>query len=246
MKDCADWIRPDWPAPPNVHALVTTRNGGVSAPPWDTLNPATHVGDDPAAVAENRRRIRTLGGLPSEPLWLSQVHGSTVADDGRVGQEIPADGRITRRPGRVCAVLTADCLPVLLCNRQGTAVAALHAGWRGLAAGVLEAGVAAFAQPPEELLAWLGPCISQAAYEVGAEVHAALLRGDPGAGAAFLPTAPGRWRLDLEGLARHRLARAGVRALFGGGFCTFGAPDRFFSHRRDGTCGRLASLVWFS
>ncbi|HHH46073.1 MAG TPA: peptidoglycan editing factor PgeF [Thiotrichales bacterium] len=246
MADDLDWIRPDWPAPPNVQALVTTRRGGVSRPPWDTLNPATHVGDDPAAVAENRRRIRANAGLPIEPLWLEQVHGSRVADDRVPHQGVRADGRITREPGRVCVVMTADCLPVLLCNRQGTAVATLHAGWRGLAAGILEAGVAAFGQPPGELIAWLGPRIGAAAYEVGDEVRAAFAGDNDEYAAHFRASGGGRWRMDLAGLAGQRLRDVGIPQVYDSGLCTFEDRTRFFSHRRDGVCGRMAALIWRS
>ncbi len=238
MEDC---LLPDWPAPARVRALVTTRAGGVSRGPYASMNPADHVGDDPAAVAENRARLRKW--LPAEPLWLNQVHGTAVYRVEQGGSR-EADAAVSRTPGAVCAVLTADCLPVLLCDRAGTVVAAAHAGWRGLAAGVIEATVAAMASPAAELLAWLGPAIGPAAFQVGEEVRAAFLAVDPDAAAAFVADGPGKWRADLYDLARRRLARVGVMAVYGGGLCTHSDARRFFSYRRDGPTGRMASLVW--
>jgi len=237
-------IVPDWPAPASVRALVTTRTGGVSAGAYASLNLATHVGDDPAAVAENRRRLRAH--LPAEPLWLTQVHGVTVvrADDAVEGAE--ADAAFTRRAGAVCAVLTADCLPVLLCNDVGTVVAAAHAGWRGLAGGVIEAAVRAMNEPPPRLLAWLGPAIGPQAFEVGAEVRAAFLAHSPDAAAVFTAKENGKWLADLYRLAEQRLNALGVERVFGGGFCTFNETERFYSYRREGNTGRMASLIWLA
>lgn len=235
-------IVPDWPAPPGVRALVTTRHGGVSAGPYASLNLGRHVGDDPAAVAENRRRLGTL--LPAEPVWLQQVHGTGVADAGSCAGMPEADAAFARRAGVVCAILTADCLPVLLCDGEGTVVAAAHAGWRGLAAGVLEATVAAMAVEPGRLLAWLGPAIGPAAFEVGEDVRTAFVAGDDGAAAAFTPGRPGKWFADLYALARRRLERAGVARVWGGGACTYAEPGRFYSFRRERDTGRMASLVW--
>lgn len=237
-------ILPDWPAPAGVRAVSTTRVGGVSAVPCDTLNLGQHVGDEPAAVAENRRRLRAV--LPAEPAWLQQVHGTQVLrlDGGRFDVPPEADAAWTAQPGVVCAVMTADCLPVLFCDVSGTRVAAAHAGWRGLAAGVLEETVVALATPPGDLLAWLGPAIGPDAFEVGDEVRQAFVADDPGAAAAFRPGEPGKWLADLFALARRRLARAGVTRVFGGGLCTVSDPTRFFSHRRDRRSGRQASLVW--
>ncbi len=232
-------ITPDWPAPTGVWALTTTRLGGVSPAPYDSLNLGDHVGDAPQAVAENRRILREV--LPSEPRWLSQVHGCSVADAGESGP-CEADAAIALEPGRVCAVLTADCLPVLLCDKAGTRVAAVHAGWRGLADGVLEATVARMAG--DELMAWLGPAIGPDAFEVGDEVREAFLERDPGAEAAFQPSPQGRWLADLYTLARRRLAAAGVGAVYGGGLCTYTDSERFYSYRRDGVTGRIASLIW--
>ena len=248
------WVEADWPAPGGVRALCTFRTGGASAAPYGSLNLGCHVGDAPAAVAENRRRLRTAAGLPAEPKWLEQVHGAQVADldaetePGGTGRMGPADAAFTRRPGRVCAILTADCLPLLLAAESGDLVAAAHAGWRGLAGGVIEAAVAAVtkagAAPPGKLLAWLGPAIGPRQFEIGAEVREALLAGDPGAEAAFAPNARGRFMADLGMLARRRLEACGVDRIYGGGECTFDAADRYFSYRRDGVTGRQAALIW--
>lgn len=237
-----DPIRPDWPAPPTVRAASTTRSGGVSTGPWSTLNLGDHVGDADGAVAENRRRLAGQLELPAEPLWLRQVHGTSVVRDEGAGH--CADARLSDRPGRVCVVLTADCLPVLFCNRSGTRVAAAHAGWRGLLAGVLESTVAAFEDTPADLMAWLGPAIGPQAFEVGDEVRGAFVEPDPSAAAHFRRRRAGHWLADLYGLARHRLAGAGVTAVYGGGFCTFSDGGRFFSYRRDGVTGRMASMIW--
>lgn len=248
-----DPLRPQWPVSARVHSAFTTRTGGVSAPPFDSLNVGVHVGDDPAAVAENRRRVREGLHLPSEPAWLRQVHGVQVLDldAGPVQQALAAgeapeaDACFTRRPGVVCAIQVADCLPVLLAHLDGAVIGAAHAGWRGLAGGVLEATVRAMGEPAA-LLAWLGPAIGPESFEVGEEVRAAFLDHDPGATAAFVPNARGRWQCDLYRLARQRLTQAGVSAIHGGGDCTYAAPQRFFSYRRDGQCGRMAALVWLA
>jgi len=236
-------LRPDWPAPARVQAAVTTRAGGVSQGPWASLNLADHVQDDAAAVAENRLRLGVGLSLPAEPLWLTQVHGSIIAGaDNAPGCE--ADGSYSDRPGVVCAVLTADCLPVLLCDRAGREVAAVHAGWRGLAGGVVEAALDRFAAPPDEILAWLGPAIGPAAFEVGEEVRATFLADNPAAAAAFRPTRPDHWLADLYALATLRLARRGVSAVYGGGLCTYTDAERFYSFRREPVTGRMASLIW--
>jgi len=234
---------PDWPAPARVRAFVTFRTGGVSAGAYASLNLGTHVGDDPEAVAENRRRVAARLALPSEPRWLEQVHGTTVLDLDRDALA-PADGAVTAQPGVVCAVLTADCLPVLLTDRGGNRVGVAHAGWRGLAAGVVENAVAALGTSPAEILAWLGPAIGPRAFEVGDEVRAAFAAAGFETARAFVPNARGRWQADLYALARQSLARAGVTAVYGGGACTYADAERFFSHRREAPCGRMASLVW--
>jgi polyphenol oxidase len=236
-------IRPEWPAPGRVRAAFTLRAGGVSVGPFESLNVARHVGDVPQAVSENRRRVRSTLALPQEPVWLEQVHGATVANlDVSAGGR--ADASIVRTAGRVCAIQVADCMPVLFADREGAAIAAAHAGWRGLAGGVLEATVEALAVPAERLLAWLGPAIGPAGFEVGLDVRDAFTRDDPGAAAAFAPNVRGKWHCDLAALARRRLARLGIRDVSGGEWCTWSDASRFFSYRRDGQCGRMAALIW--
>ena len=239
------WIIPDWPAPPEVRALSTQRGGGASAPPFESLNLGAHVGDSAEAVADNRLRLRALARLPAEPVWLSQQHGVEVLDlDGPQDAPRAADASFSRCAGRVCAILTADCLPVLLASESGAGVAAAHAGWRGLAAGVIEAAVRGLALPPSSLLAWLGPGIGRGHFEIGTEVREALLRADPEAEDAFLPNAGGRYMADLAALARRRLERLGVVRIYGGDACTYASPERYFSYRRDGRTGRQATLIW--
>ncbi len=237
-------IVPQWPAATSVRAFTTTRAGGISHGRWAGLNLGDHVDDDPRAVAHNRSLLSEQLGLPAEPQWLSQVHGIRVRLPGRPLD--CADACFEDRPGRVCAVLTADCLPVLFCNVAGTRIAAAHAGWRGLLAGVLEQTVAAFDDPPEQILAWLGPAIGPSAFEVGDEVRTAFLAHRAASGSHFRAHGPGHWLADLYGLARERLAAAGVVRVSGGGLCTFSDPGRFFSYRRDGVTGRMASLVWLT
>jgi YfiH family protein len=236
-------LQPDWPATPGVNSLMTTREGGVSDAPWDSFNLGDHVGDDPGHVAANRARLRQQ--LPAEPGWLKQVHSATVVEAGAGLAE--ADAAFTRQAGRVCAVLTADCLPVLFCDRAGSVVAAAHAGWRGLAGGVLEATVKAMQVPPGEVLAWLGAAIGPQAFEVGDEVRQAFVTQHPEAAVAFLPhpaSAPGKWLADIYQLARIRLNHVGVHAIYGGGRCTFNEAESFYSYRRDGVTGRMAALIW--
>lgn len=237
-------IRPDWPAPPGVRALSSTRAGGVSLAPYDSLNLGGHVGDHPEAVAENRRRLVAQAALPREPAWLDQVHGVRVLRlDADTPQGQVGDACWTAAAQVPCAVLTADCLPVLFCSRDGRHVAAAHAGWRGLAQGVLEATLAALPVSPGELLAWMGPAIGPAAFQVGDEVRTAFVAALPEDARHF--TADGeRWRADLFGLARARLRRGGLGAVYGGGLCTHAQALRCFSHRRDGRSGRMASLIW--
>jgi YfiH family protein len=240
------FILPDWPAPSNVRAVVTTRVGGVSLTPYDSFNLATHVGDELSAVRENRSRLRAALVLPSEPVWLKQVHGVTVVDAAQGDIDPEADVAFAAQPGAVCVVLTADCLPVLLCDREGTKVAALHAGWRGLAAGVIEAGVKAMGIPGNELLAWLGPAIGPASFEVGPEVRAAFVQHDTQAALAFRDGHEGKYLADIYKLARQRLRHLEVAAVYGGGFCTVKERARFFSYRRDGATGRMAALIWIA
>jgi YfiH family protein len=240
----SDWIVPDWEAPPRVRAFATTRAGGVSEGDYGRLNLGIASGDDPARVARNREVLRE--SLPGDPPWLRQVHGIDVADLDRPyeGQRT-ADAAVTSTPGRVAGVLTADCMPLLLADRGGTRVAVAHAGWRGMAAGVIERTVAAFGGDPSRLLAWMGPTIGPDAFEVGAEVRDAFVAADPAAATAFVPPGkPGKYMADLYALARQRLERAGVRAVAGGGFCTFHEPDRFFSYRRVAKSGRMGTFIW--
>lgn len=238
------WLTPDWPAPANVRACVTTRAGGVSLEPFDSFNLGDHVGDDPAAVAENRRRL--TAELGCRPAWLSQVHGIDVVEaDPAVVSTADASWSATR--GIACTIMTADCLPALFCDRAGTRVGAAHAGWRGLAGGVLEATVDAMGVAPAELLVWLGPSIGPRAFEVGAEVREAFLAGHAEAERAFVPSAnAGKFMADIYELARIRLAAKGVTAVYGGDFCTFTENERFYSYRRSSRTGRLASLIWLA
>jgi YfiH family protein len=241
----AAYLTPDWPAPAAVRAAFTLRSGGVSLPPFASLNLAAHVGDESRAVAENRARVGGLLKLPAEPAWLQQVHGSDVANLDRGSAPVGgADAAVTRARGRVLAIQVADCLAVLLAARDASAVGAAHCGWRGLAGGVLEATVRALAVDAGELYAWLGPAIGPAAFEVGSEVRCAFLAQDERAAAAFTPNSAGRWQCDLYALARQRLSALGVQAVFGGGLCTHSDAARFFSFRRDGRCGRMAALIW--
>ncbi len=251
MTDSAkalQWLVPDWPAPAHVRAASTLRSGGVSHGPYASLNLGAHVGDHPAAVLENRRRLRAALQLPTEPFWLNQVHGKAVAQPAWHERPPTADiglfnAAVGGLPG-VCAILTADCLPVLFCDRAGTRVAAAHAGWRGLAGGVLATAVAALGVPGGQLLAWLGPAIGPAAFEVGEDVLQAFASSHAESAAAFVPNSRGRWQADLYALARLELARLGVRDVYGGALCTASEPDSFFSYRRDGQTGRMATLIW--
>jgi YfiH family protein len=243
MSPVVRLVKADWPAPAAVQAWVTERAGGVSSGRYESLNLAQHVGDDPDCVVENRRRLESVLGLPGAPAWLEQVHGNRVLDLDRAPPGA-ADGAVTSRRGVVCAVLTADCLPVVFCDRRGGRVGVAHAGWRGLAAGVLGEAVAAMRAEPHDLMAWLGPAIGPEAYEVGGEVRDAFVREDAGASQAFRANSRGRWQADLYRLARRALTRLGVAAVHGGDFCTHREVQRFFSHRRQSPCGRMATLVW--
>lgn len=244
-------IIPEWSAPPGVGTLSTTRRGGVSRAPYDDgtgaggMNLGTHVGDEPELVAHNRARLRTL--LPSEPAWLSQVHGATVLDAAHVVDTPPADASIATQPGVVCAIQTADCLPVLFCDRRGTVVGAAHAGWRGLAGGILENTVDRMrAVGGQEILAWLGPAIGPRCFEVGADVLAAFCERDPAMASAFtaIENRPGKYLADIYALARRTLRNAGIDQVFGGELCTVTDKARFYSYRRDKITGRMASLIW--
>ncbi len=237
-----DWIVPDWPAPANVKSFITTRAGGVSGGAYASLNLGLRTGDDPQAVAVNRKQLRAA--LPQEPKWLKQVHGDSVVEADRLAEAPEADAAIARKPNTVCAVLVADCIPVLLTDRAGTAVAIAHCGWRGLASGVLENTLTQMSLPPGQIIAYLGPGIGPRAFEVGADVRDMFLAVDAQAQAAFTPHAAGKWLADLYLLARQRLAHAGVSSIHGGGLCTYSDSQRFFSYRRDRTTGRMAALIW--
>lgn len=240
----ADLLIPDWPAPANVRALQTLRGGGHSAAPWASFNLGDHVGDEPLHVAANRADLRRH--LPAEPLWLTQVHGIAAVDAAKTSNSTVADAAYTHQPGYVCAVMTADCLPVLLCDRAGTAVAAIHAGWRGLVAGVIEATVDQMRIPGEQLMAWLGPAIGSAHFEVGDEVRDAFVGVDGEAANAFVALGGGKWLADLYALARQRLQAIGCVDIHGGNLCTYGDAERFYSYRRDKVTGRMASLIWLA
>jgi hypothetical protein len=245
-----DWIVPAWPAPAHVCALATTRSGGVSSGPYATMNLGRNGRDDASALAENQRRLKAF--LPATPVWLDQVHGAAVATLTRDSAGMPApvaDAAVTRECGVVCAILTADCLPVLFADRRGAAVGIAHAGWRGLAAGVLEATITALCDlgvSRADVAAWLGPAIGPARFEVGADVRDPFCADDDGAEACFTPHRPGKWHADLYGLARRRLARGGVTRVSGGSFCTFTDTARFFSYRRERDSGRMAAAVWLA
>lgn len=243
------WLLPEWPAPAGVHALSTRRAGGVSRGDYANFNLARHVGDDAATVQANREQLRREAGLPAEPLWLEQVHGTDVVEHpGQVTSDPPrADAAVAFEPGRVCVVMTADCLPVVFADVDGTRIGVAHAGWRGLVGGVLENTVDALGIAPGRLLAWLGPAIAQPAFEVGPEVRAAFVARDPGHEVAFQANAESRFQADLYLLARQVLQRAGVREIHGGGRCTFAESSDFFSFRRDGgRTGRMATLAWLA
>ena len=235
-------IIPDWPASKQVRTLQTTRLGGVSSTPYDSLNLGDHVGDAPLAVAHNRMLLNTL--LPSEPVWLEQAHGTLVANADHASCLPQADACIARHRAAVCVVMTADCLPILLCDKQGSVVGAAHAGWKGLAAGVIEATVQAMDVAPQNLMAWLGPAISQNAFEVGDEVRAAFIAAQPQALTAFIPGQHGKWLADIYALARLRLNALGITQIYGGDYCTYRDSERFFSYRRDGATGRMGTFIW--
>ena len=262
--EAVELITPEWEAPSDVHAVMTTRVGGVSLAPWDSLNVGVHVGDSAAAVLENRMRVRRGADLPSEPVWLEQVHGASVvvldassiprtasAEQLMESRRPQADAAVTRDSGVVCAIQVADCMPVLFAARDGSVVGAAHAGWRGLASGVLGSTVAAMDVPPDQIVAWLGPAIGPEHFEVGDDVvaaFAATAHSDQRAQteAAFTPQPNGKWHCDLFVLARLRLAALGIKQVTGGGLCTVSDARRFYSYRRDGQTGRMAALIWLS
>lgn len=245
------WIAPDWPAPANVRSCITTRSGGISVSPYASNNLGLHVGDDAQAVARNRQHLCDQLGLTQTPQWLEQIHGVKVVDAHSDGLVRTADGSFTKQAGVACLVMTADCLPILLCDKQGTQIAALHCGWRSLAGGICARGLEKFSGARSDLLAYLGPAISQAHFEVGIDVLEAFfavarnpLHADEIA-AAFIPGArPLHFYADIFALARAELKALGVTAVYGGGDCTFIEAERFYSFRRDKTTGRMASLIW--
>ncbi len=239
-----DWIVPDWPAPANVRALITTRSSDGSTGPFASMNFGQHIDADLQSMRANRTSLRDL--LPAEPKWLLQVHGAQVVDADQLQQPVEADAAVARNPGSVCTVLVADCLPVLLTDRTGSVVAAAHAGWRGLAAGVLENTVRAMGAAPDKLLAYLGPGIGPSAFEVGDDVRDAFLVRSADAATAFVAHKSGKWLADLFALARQRLRASGVTQIYGGGLCTYSDPRRFFSYRRDKITGRMAALIWLT
>ncbi|MEQ1812841.1 MAG: peptidoglycan editing factor PgeF [Candidatus Nitrotoga sp.] len=236
------FIYPDWPAPRNVRALQTTRTGGLSALSYNSFNLGRHVGDDAVTVLRNRMLLASH--LPSEPVWLTQTHGVKVIDAGMAPCDPEGDACIAKQAGAVCVVMTADCLPVLLCDDYGRVVGAAHAGWRGLCAGVIEAAVASMAVPATTVMAWLGPAIGQQSFEVGEEVRAAFMAQDACTAAAFAPGTVGKWQADIYQLARLRLNALGITRIYGGDFCTYTDPARFFSYRRDGVTGRMGTFIW--
>lgn len=241
----SDWIIPDWPAPPNVRAFITTRSGGVSTGAHASFNLGLRADDDPEHVVQNRARLQAH--LPQPPKWLRQVHGTRVVNADALTDSPDADASTARQPGTVCAIMIADCLPVLFTHRDGACVAAAHAGWRGLSGGVIANTVAALAQAgaaPSDLLAYIGPGIGPTAFEVGPEVFDAFTANDSGAATAFSEHKPGKWLADLFILARRALTRAGVTQVYGGGLCTYSDPARFYSYRRDKVTGRMAALIW--
>lgn len=245
MKSCDPYISPDWPAPANVKAIQTTRTGGVSLAPYDSMNLGLHVGDDPMRVNHNRQSLSAL--LPTEPVWLEQVHGTEVANADLAACRVVADASIARQRGSVCVVMTADCLPVLLCDEDGTVVGAAHAGWRSLCDGVIEATVKAMDVAPHKLMAWLGPAISQAHFEVGAEVREAFIAQHAQAKQAFVAQGDtGKYLADLYLLAHQRLNALGITSIHGDRRCTYAEPECFFSFRRDGATGRMGTFIWLA
>lgn len=238
-------LLPDWPAPANVRAVCSTRKGGYSTDVYSSLNLGNHVADNAEQVAKNRQRYQLLAKMPAAPIWLNQVHGTKVAVLTKISTTDTADACVTSAPAVVATVMTADCLPLLLCDKAGTQVAAVHAGWRGLSDGVIEATLAHFARP-DDVLVYLGPAISQSAFEVGAEVRAAFVGHCVQAGRAFVKGNNNKWQADLYLLAKQRLHACGVKHIYGGQYCTYRQDELFFSYRRDGQTGRMASSIWLA
>ncbi|MCX7066668.1 MAG: peptidoglycan editing factor PgeF [Methylococcales bacterium] len=236
------WLTPDWPAPANIHAATTLRTGGVSVAPYHSLNPATHVGDDANCVRENRHRIKTMLTLPAEPVWLEQTHSSLVINAGQATTLQQADASVSNQAGVVCAVMTADCLPLLICSTDGKKIAAIHAGWRGLLAGIISNTLAALSTT--DILVWLGPAIGTSCFEVGTEVREAFMAKSAVFAPAFTQISDNKYLADIYQLARIELAALGIDGVYGGDFCTFTDTERFYSYRRDAQTGRMATLIW--
>lgn len=238
------FISVNWPAPDSVRAIITTRNGGQSLTPYASFNLAEHVGDNPISVQKNRQALVRSAQLPAEPLWLKQTHSTRVIDASQWQADVEADAIICDVPNLVCVVMTADCLPVLITDKSGSQIAAVHAGWRGLLHGIIENTLAKFNAPASELIVWLGAAIGPEAFEVGPEVKEAFVAIDSLAESAFVPSHSDRFLADIYQLARQRLSAQGVSAIYGGDYCTYTEKERFFSYRRDGITGRMATLIW--
>lgn len=246
MSSSLPFIIPDWPAPTKIHAVCTTRVGGISQSPYHSLNLGDHVGDDPIAVTQNRHTLSKALHLPSPPCWITQVHGVRVINtqNWQTGEE--ADGIYTTIPNAICAVMTADCLPILLCDKKGQYVAAIHAGWRGLADGIIESTIAQAPCDPKEIMAWLGPAIGPKSFEAGDDVRNIFLSQNPADESGFSILGNSKWLVDMYHIARQRLNAVGVSNIYGEVECTVLNPERFFSFRREGITGRMASLIWIS
>ena len=240
------WIPADWPVPEHVQAGTTTRIGGYSRGTYASMNLASHVDDNPDYVFQNRILIREQLSLPDEPLWLQQIHSNKVINLAKENVNQPADGAYTNKHNQICVVLTADCLPLLLCNTTGTEIAAIHIGWRGFSRNIITSALNAFTAKPQELMAWIGPYISAKHYEVGEEVRTACLKLINDTNTVFRPARPGHWFADMQGLVRQQLQTAGVHEIFGGDNCTYTDYQHFYSYRRDGITGRVASFIWMN
>lgn len=239
-------LKPNWPAPVSIHAYVTTRVNGHSHAPYDSFNLASHVGDVLTNVLKNRDLLKTYLNLPTDPMWLTQVHGTTVVESHRYTQNCEADASIAREPHAVCVVLTADCIPILICNQAGNEIAAIHAGWRGLCDGIIEATCQRLQTPSHQCMAWLGPGISHAGFIVDTPVRTAFIQADAQADLAFTPVESGRFRGNLFQIAKQRLAKMGITAVYGGNECTYRNPAQYYSFRREGNTGRMATLIWIA
>lgn len=234
------YIKPNWPAPSNIHAATTTREVGASIAPYDNFNLGEHVGDNPEHVTENRKTLVKALQLPSEPIWLKQIHSKNIIMANKFNGLPELDACIATQPGKVCVIMTADCLPILLCDKQGNEIAAVHAGWRGLVAGIISETISAIQTSPDQLLAWIGPAICQKHYEVGKEVYEQFSKQND----CFQKEAHGKWLMDMVAIATQQLKQLGIQDIYGGDLCTYCDPTRFYSYRRDGKTGRMATLIW--